>query len=70
METNEMISEETDKRNDLSANNIIPQGQNILCAFSCADSKGFVDKLKKWFDEDEIPSADDLFKDSATDTPV
>ena len=28
------------------------------------------DKLKKWFDEDEIPSADDLFKDSATDTPV
>ena len=21
------------------------------------------DKLKKWFDEDEIPSADDLFKD-------
>lgn len=25
------------------------------------------DKLKKWFDEDEIPSADDLFKDSATD---
>lgn len=43
METNEMISEETDKRNDLSANNIIPQGQNILGAFSCADSKGFVD---------------------------
>ena len=42
-ETNEMISEETDKRNDLSANNIIPQGQNILCAFSCADSYGFVD---------------------------
>lgn len=38
-----MISEETDKRNDLSANNIIPQGQNILCAFSCADSKDFVD---------------------------
>lgn len=28
-----MISEETDKGNDLSANNIIPQGQNILCAF-------------------------------------
>ena len=28
------------------------------------------DKLKKWFDEDEIPSADDLFKDSTTDTPV
>ena len=28
------------------------------------------DKLKKWFDEDEIPSADDLLKDSATDTPV
>ena len=27
-------------------------------------------KLKKWFDEEEIPSADDLFKDSATDTPV
>lgn len=40
-----MISEETDKRNDLSANNIIPQGQNILCAFSCADSKGFVDGI-------------------------
>jgi len=45
METNEMISEETDKRNDLSANNIIPQGQNILCAFSCADSKDFVDGI-------------------------
>lgn len=38
-----MISEETDKRNDLSANNIIPQGQNILCTFSCADSNGFVE---------------------------
>lgn len=38
-----MISEETDKGNDLSANNIIPQGQNILCAFSCANSYGFVD---------------------------
>ena len=38
-----MISEETDKGNDLSANNVIPQGQNILCAFSCADSYGFVD---------------------------
>ena len=38
-----MISEETGKGNDLSANNIIPQGQNILCAFSCADSYGFVD---------------------------
>lgn len=40
-----MISEETDKRNDLSANNIIPQGQNFLCAFSCADSKSFVDGI-------------------------
>lgn len=30
-----MISEETDKGNDLSANNVIPQGQNILRAF-CA----------------------------------
>ena len=38
-----MISEETDKGNDLSANNIIPQGQNVLCAFSCADSNGFVE---------------------------
>ena len=41
-----------DKRNDfrsarygiaLSANNIIPQVQNILCTFSCADSNGFVE---------------------------
>ena len=38
-----MISEETDKGNDLSANNVIPRGQNILRAFSCADSYGFVD---------------------------
>lgn len=42
-ETSEMISEETDKGNDLSANNVIPQGQNILRAFSCADSNGFVE---------------------------
>ena len=27
------------------------------------------DRLKKWLDKDEIPSADDLSKDSATDTP-
>ena len=38
-----MILEETDKCNDLSANIIIPQGQNILCTFSCADSNGFVE---------------------------
>ena len=38
-----MISEETDKGKDLSANNIIPQGQNVLCTFSCADSNGFVE---------------------------
>lgn len=28
------------------------------------------DKLSKWFDEDEIPSSDDLFKESPIDTPV
>ena len=28
------------------------------------------DKLGKWFDEDEIPSSDDLFNESPTDTPV
>ena len=33
----------SDKGNDLSANNIIPQGQNILCTFSCADNNGFVE---------------------------
>lgn len=27
-------------------------------------------KLEKWFDEDEIPSSDDLLKETPADTPV
>ena len=27
-------------------------------------------KLSKWFDEDELPNADDLFKENPTETPV
>lgn len=28
------------------------------------------EKLSKWFDEDEIPALDELFKDNLEDTPV
>ena len=28
------------------------------------------EKLSKWFDEDEIPAIDELFKDNPEDTPV
>ena len=32
--------------------------------------KKALEKLSKWFDEDEIPALDDLFKDNPEDTPV
>ena len=28
------------------------------------------EKLSRWFDEDEIPAIDELFKDNPEDTPV
>ena len=28
------------------------------------------DKLAQWFDEDELPQAEDLFKENPEDTPV
>ena len=62
-ETSKMISEETDKRNDLSANNVIPQGQNFLCAFSYADSNGFVDGIC-------MPMPQDTYRQAMPQTQV